>query len=117
MPNYDNMSKAELIKKLNSRGKSKRRVPIAPVLGLVIGTGVYVATSAITGYQREGWKGVAKYASANLIGYDPYKGNWNFKQLKYGLYPILGGFAGGIAVHKGVSKVGGNQYLPKGMNI
>lgn len=95
-----------------SRKKNKFTVPLAVVAGMIP-----LAHWGITDYKAEGFRGLLKTAETIIP--------WNFSRtnrnpdgseagfytykLRYGLYPILAGFA----VHKIASAIGVNRMLQR----
>lgn len=88
--------------------KSKRHrraqttIPLAVVAGFMPLLG-----HAIAGFNSAGLMGIGKNICLGLSGYNLDDGQWYRNELKYGLWPILGGFL----VHWGANKIGLNRAL------
>jgi len=73
------------------RGARRARsttVPIAVLAGLAPG----VARS-IEGFKKDGFRGASYRLCNDFTGYDAYNTAWNASELKYGLLPLVAGFA------------------------
>ena len=95
--------------------KAKMTIPLAVIAGFVPGV-----VDGVKNGMNNGWGGGADSGSATMLGsflgiqtpdaqHVYHTGAWSTWRLKYGLYPVIAGFA----IHWGAQKFGVNRMLAR----
>jgi len=91
------------------RKRARRRKKTTLPLGIVVpvaGEGIKAFTYGME-HPDAFPQRVIDMVSMDYTGYSPFSGNWKMSRLKYGLFPLVGGYI----IHKGATMLGLNRAI------